>query len=159
MAFIAKIVNVAGKVVKLDPTSGDITAAELYSPAGDDAPPLETDYAVAANTLHEGAPAVFGFIDLQNNSKAAKGEKRIYARDSTGAVVAEFWLKNDGSIEGSNSLGSFKLLATGDFVVNGVTIDTTGDISANSITIGGISFVAHVHSGVTTGGDVTGGPQ
>lgn len=36
----------------------------------------------------------------------------------------------DGSIKGDNSNGSFELAAGGDFLVNGVTIDTSGNITS-----------------------------
>jgi hypothetical protein len=41
-----------------------------------------------------------------------------------------FELKPDGSIKGSNSNGSFELQAGGDFLVNGVIIDTEGNITS-----------------------------
>ncbi len=40
-----------------------------------------------------------------------------------------FDAKADGSIKGDNGSGSFELAAGGDFLVNGVTIDTSGNIS------------------------------
>lgn len=40
-----------------------------------------------------------------------------------------FDAKEDGSIKGDNGSGSFELTAGGDFLVNGVTIDTSGNIS------------------------------
>lgn len=42
---------------------------------------------------------------------------------------ATFQASADGGIKGSNSAGSFELQAGGNFVVNGVTIDTDGNIS------------------------------
>lgn len=42
---------------------------------------------------------------------------------------ATFHASEDGSIKGNNSAGSFELQAGGNFVVNGVTIDTSGNIS------------------------------
>ncbi len=45
-----------------------------------------------------------------------------------------FTVAADGYIGGANESGSFELLAGGNFVVNGVTIDTSGNISgANTI--------------------------
>lgn len=40
-----------------------------------------------------------------------------------------FDAKADGSIKGANAAGSFELAVNGDFLVNGVTIDTSGNIS------------------------------
>ena len=45
----------------------------------------------------------------------------------------EFNINNFGGITGSNANGSFKLEAGGDFVVNGVTIDTLGNITTPAI--------------------------
>lgn len=52
--------------------------------------------------------------------------------DGATTVVSEnatFTVAQDGSIKGQNSAGQFELQAGGDFVVNGVTIDTDGNIS------------------------------
>jgi hypothetical protein len=43
--------------------------------------------------------------------------------------ASTFDAKADGSIKGANGNGSFELAVNGDFLVNGVTIDTSGNIS------------------------------
>lgn len=132
--------------VKIDPGGGSNITAEHFAPAGDDSFPLKTDYVVTNDIPRTGGEAAIGYLDPINTPKAQEGDKRIYARDAnTGAVIVEIWLKNDGtaitsnsngsftlnpdgSIKGSNGAGSFELQAGGDFVVNGVTIDTSGNI-------------------------------
>lgn len=201
--------------VKIDPGGGPNVTAEDFRPAGDDAYPLTTDYALASSTPRSGGEAIVGYVDPINEPKAQPGDKRIYARDAnSGADVNEVWLKNDGSvllsnangsvllrpdggtitttpnstfdvaadgsIKGDNGSGSFELQAGGDFVVNGATIDISGNITspatitattsvvaptmtaASSLTVGGKEMSGHTHSqGTDSGGDTqvnTGGP-
>ncbi len=61
----------------------------------------------------------------------AKGSTTLSPDGSSTVVTPEatFSAEADGSIKGSNSAGSFELQAGGNFVVNGVTIDTSGNIS------------------------------
>ncbi len=132
--------------VKVDPGGGPNVTAEHSAPAGDDSFPLDTDYAVLLQTPRSGSEVVVGYFDPLNTPKAEAGDKRIYARDSNGAVIVEVWLKNDGtgilsnangsftlspdgSTKGLNSNGSFELQQGGDFLVNGVNIDTSGNIT------------------------------
>jgi hypothetical protein len=68
----------------------------------------------------------------------------------------------DGSIAGTNGSGSFELAAGGDFLVNGVTIDTSGNITSpatitapnvagdTSVTAAGKELVDHAHAGSPT---------
>ena len=160
MGFIATIIDILKRALRIDSGGGNIITAENYLPSGDDSKPLKSDYPLAVTTLKSGAAAVVGFTDLKNEPKAAQGEKRLYSRDpNTGITIAEFWLKGDGSIRGSNSLGFFELDVGGNFKTNGVTINPSGNIDAPSITINGIPFGTHVHGGVTVGAGTTGVPQ
>lgn len=182
--------------VEIDPGGGPAITAEHYGPAGDDAHPLTTDYALAVGIPRTGGAAVAGYVDPINTPKAQPGDKRIYARDSdTGVTVVEVWLKNDGtamvfnangsiilcpdggaiittpgstfdakadgSIKGDNGNGSFELEVGGDFVVNGVRIDTAGNItsptsvSAPSIVADGKELAGHDHP-ITSGSSAPG---
>ncbi len=134
--------------VKLDRGGGANITCEHFAGAGDDSFPLTTDYPFTADQPRGGGEAVVGYLDPINTPKAQEGDRRIYGRDAaTGAAVVEVWLKSDGtaltsnaagsfvlrpdgSIKGSNSNGSFELQSGGDFVVNGVTIDTAGNITS-----------------------------
>lgn len=170
--------------VKIDPGGGHNITAEHFAPAGDDSFPLKSDYVVTNDILRAGGEAAIGYLDSINTPKALEGDKRIYARDAnTGAVIIEIWLKNDGtgilsnangsftlnpdgSIKGDNGSGSFELQAGGDFVVNGVTIDTNGNItspatvtaavvSAPSILANGKDVADHNHA-ITSGSSAPG---
>ena len=70
----------------------------------------------------------------------------------------------DGSIKGDNGSGSFELAAGGDFLVNGVTIDTSGNITspatvssaaveAPSVKAGGKELAGHDHPAGTPPGN------
>ncbi len=184
--------------VKVDPGGGPNITAEHFAPIGEDAHPLPGDYVVTSDVRGTGREAVTGYVDPKNESKAQAGEKRIYARDESGAVVVEIWLKNtgeatlinengavtlrpdggtvtttpestfdaaaDGSIKGDNGSGSFELAAGGDFLVNGVTIDTSGNITspatvssatveAPSVKAGGKELAGHDHPAGTPPGN------
>ena len=132
--------------VKVNPGGGANITAEHFAPPGDDSHPLPGDYVALNTDSGSGRESAIGYLDPLNEPKAGPGDKRIYARDENGVLIVEVWLKstgeatilNDsgaftlspaGSIKGNNSLGSFELAAGGDFLVNGVTIDTSGNIS------------------------------
>lgn len=77
-------------------------------------------------------------------------------RPDGGAITttpnSTFDAKADGSIKGDNGSGSFELEAGGDFLVNGVTIDTSGNIStagslnADSITADDLNVTLSTHT-------------
>lgn len=177
MGFIAKIVQIVNKKLKIDPGGGDLSTVDRYSAAGDDSKPLDTDFVAGTEINRTGGHVVVAFYDPKNASKSSKGDKRIYSRDpASGEEKAEIWLKNNGeiiikndvsevkidtagSIKGSNAAGAFELLPNGNFVANGVTMKPGGIIDTTSIIINGIPFDTHVHGGVTTGAGVTGVPQ
>jgi len=132
--------------VKVDPGGGANVTAEHFSAPGDDSHPLPDDYVALNGDSGTGRESAIGYLDPANEPKALPGDKRIYARDENGVLIAEIWLKNtgegiisndngsvtlraDGSIKGDNGSGSFELEVNGDFLVNGVTIDTSGNIS------------------------------
>ena len=87
-----------GLDVKCDPGGGNNITAPHFADAGDDSPPLPGDFAALADSSGSGAEHVTGYADTKNAGRAAKGEKRIYARNPSGAVVAEVWLKGDGTV-------------------------------------------------------------
>lgn len=99
--------------LKLDPGGGDIRTAEHFAPPGDDSYPLDTDYVYVGRTPQNGRVSAIGYVDPQNTPKAAKGEKRIYSRDGSGAVAAEVWLKSDGTVVLDNGNGSVTLAPDG----------------------------------------------
>ena len=162
--------------VKVDPGGGANVTVEHFAPPGDDSHPLESDYVATMGVHRTGGEVAIGYVDPLNTPKANQGDKRIYARDAnTGAVVVEVWLKNDGtaivsnddgsvvlnsngSIKGDNGSGSFELQSGGDFVINGVIIDTNGNITSpatvsaatvaatTALTVAGKEMSGHTHS-------------
>lgn len=115
--------------VKSDPSSGANETATQFQPAGDDARPLPDDYAYTGPLPRQGGAAHLGYQDAQNAGKTAPGEKRLYARDSSGAVVAEIYLQGDGTLTLENDTGSASIAPNGD-----ITADSGGAVAqvANS---------------------------
>lgn len=134
--------------VKCDTGGGKLITTELSQPSGDDAPPLGGDYLAILRVKRSGSGMVVGIVDPESSQKANGGEKRIYGRDADGAEVCEIWLKNDGSIKAENKKGSFELGVDGTFSVNGVTIDSSGNI----ITKGSVTMAATVTTALSIGG-------
>jgi len=89
-----------------------------------------------------GRVAAVGYFDPVSAGKTAPGEKRFYARNAVGTVVAEVWLKDTGAVEITNAFGSIKLGSDG--AVNAVTpagsfgMDAAGVLTASvtSLSIG-----------------------
>lgn len=162
--------------VKCNLGGGEVVQAQHFSDCGDDSPPLASDYALLVETPRSGTVGTAGYVDPVNEAVAAGGEKRIYGRDSEGKIVNSIWLKGDGTIveqnqkvtktmspDGSylvsNGAGSFGLLANGNFVVNGVTIDITSLIvTPSDVQAGTVSLKDHLTSGVTPGVGNSGPP-
>lgn len=216
MGRIAKVLSFVRAVrngaqvseAKGDPGGGPNTTSAHYSAPGDDGFPLGTDYMLLVPLPGEGREAAAGYLDPKNAGKAARGEKRIYSRDASGAAIADVWLKSDGtivaagpsgtltiapdgtitsenpgatftvgasgSILGANGSGSFELTAGGAFEVNGVTIDTAGNITSpaqigaavvaatTGLSVAGTDMATHYHTqGPDSNGDTevdTSGP-
>ena len=136
--------------VKIAPGGEEIITAEHFSSPGDDSPPLPFDFCVTIFTLEAGGEAAIGYTDTKNLGAAGAGEKRIYARNNSGSSVVDFWLKSDGSIKAKNQNGSFELQANGNFVANGVVIDSNGNvIIPTSLIVNGKEINGHVHAGDT----------
>lgn len=132
--------------VQLDPGGGASITAEHFAPPGDDSVPLTSDYVYAPKVPQKGRRAALGYIDPLNTPLAEVGEKRIYSRDSGGAVVSSIWLKNDGSIA---------LESTAPLTINGVTVHPDGSVEIPaSLTVAGVAVNGHTHTqGIDSGGD------
>lgn len=149
---------------------GNFNVTELHTSApGDDSQPLPGDYAALMEVAGSGQGLVVGYMDPLNVGAAGPGEKRIYARDAAGAAVNAVWLRSDGSLGMFNAGGSVVLAASGVVTINGVTIDTSGNITtpgtvdaaaveAASIEAAGLELAGHTHA-VTTAPGTTGPNQ
>ena len=134
LSFLRVVKNDASQskvtVVKCNPGGGANVTVEHYADAGDDSHPLTTDYVAIQPVKTAGAEVALGYADTINTPKAQPGDKRIYSRDvNSGAVIADIWLKSDGTIIGANANGQFMLAQSGDFTVNGLTIDINGNLT------------------------------
>jgi hypothetical protein len=91
----------------------ETVTAELLAEPGVDALPLPGDEAMIEEAEGQGETSINAFADPKNAGKAEPGERRIYARDASGKVVFEVWIKGDGSGSLINEKGKFTLLADG----------------------------------------------
>lgn len=114
----------------IDPGGDANLTAQHFGAPGDDSHPLAGDYVAVAESPGTGNVHVTGYLDPANAGQAAAGEKRLYSRDGDGAPIAVIWLKADGTIEIRNDNGSIELAAGGDVMINGVVIDTSGNVTA-----------------------------
>jgi len=147
----------AGSVATVDPGGGLNLSADHFSAPGDDSRPLPDDYVALVETQRTGGVAAVGYMDPKSEQKAEAGEKRIYARDASGAAVVELWLKADSSAVLSNALGLIELKADGSVSINGVTIDAAGNVEVPaSIKVASKEVNGHIHPGVTIGSGSTG---
>lgn len=118
----------------------------------------------------DGYGAVVVEIWLKNTGEAtvinANGSVTLRPDGGTITTTPEstFDAAADGSIKGDNGSGSFELAAGGDFLVNGVTIDTSGNITspatvsstaveAPSVKADGKELAGHVHLAGTPPGN------
>jgi hypothetical protein len=83
---------------KFDRGGNDTVTAFHFAPPGTDAHPLAGDVAYLGDDLGAGNAQAIGYQDPKNAGVAGAGEHRIYARAADGTLVAELWLKADGSI-------------------------------------------------------------
>jgi len=141
--------------VKLDPDGGSNITGEHFADPGDDSQPLPGDTAALVGMQRSGGYAPVGYADTVNTPAAGPGEKRIYGRDpATGLTVNQVWLKADGSVIISNTLGTIELKADGSVDINGAVVSVTGEITNAT----GVVLGTHIHSGVTSGAGTSGPP-
>lgn len=163
LAMVRTIRNGANAVDITANIGGNFNVTELHlSAPGDDSLPLPGDYAALLEVVGSGQGLSVGYADPLNVGTSEPGEKRIYARDSAGAVVSFIHLKNDGSVTILNAGGGALLLAaSGNININGVIIDpsgnitTTGAVEAASVEAAGLELAGHTHA-VTTAPGTTG---
>jgi hypothetical protein len=145
-----------GLDVVCDPGGGaNLTAPHCANP-GDDSSPLPGDFAQLGESSGTGAESAVGYCDTRNAGKAKPGEKRIYARNASGSVVVDLYLKGDGSLVIDNGSGKVELQSSGAVVINGVVISKLGaitaplEVTAMAKTVP-IALSTHVHLGAAPG--------
>lgn len=146
--------------------ANQVRVGVLAQPSGEDSVPLSTDKMILVPTERAGIYAAVAAVDTGNDPLALPGEKRLYARNASGEVVAYLWLRNDGRMGLVNEHGvdisvmgdSLSLTAPGgvvcqnDLTVNG-GLDIQGNLEANNIQSrgsikgpDGIELVGHRHT-------------
>jgi hypothetical protein len=108
-----------GVDVTCDPDGGRIVTAPHFANAGVDALALPGDSVALEDSSGTGCEQATGYADTANAGKAAPGEVRLYARDSSGAVKGDVWLKGDGTIVATNGGGTLTLSPDGVLSVGG----------------------------------------
>lgn len=149
MGLISKVINYL-VTIRNNANVNDVTiqtggnfniTAEQYNDAGSFSQPLTTDYAVAVRDSGTGRMIVVGFVDPLNENEANAGDSGIYGRNAAGTVVCRVFCRSDGSVEINNANGFFLLEPNGVFTINGVTIDTNGNLTSPA-TVTAVSAVA-----------------
>lgn len=133
--------------IKTDP-GGALRTARQFQPSGDDSLPLQGDYACEVSVNGAGRSVAVGYQD-NVAPVAGAGEKRIYSRSGAGALVAEIYLQNDGSILIQKAGGPSVTLSGASLVKIAGDLEVTGTIDAEgNITSGG--EVADLTGNITT---------
>lgn len=133
--------------VRVDAGDDDPSTAEHWGPPGDDSPPLPGhDFAHLVETSGSGAEAAVGYQDVTNDGEAEPGEKRLYARNAAGAVVATVWLKGDGAVVVTNLGGkSLEMAPNGDVTIKGNLL-VEGEVTAKSASpTTAVKLSTHLH--------------
>ena len=146
MGFLATVVEflrstdqgVPTPEAKFDRGGDDTVTGYHFAPPGTDARPLPGDVAYLGDDLGAGNAQAVGYQDPKNAGVAGAGEHRLYARAPDGTVVAEVWLKADGSIlvrsvlAGSTAeLGADGAISLSN-ALGGLAIDAAGDVVATT---------------------------
>lgn len=97
----------------VDPGGGPNLTAEHFAAPGDDSHPLRDDFVLLMPLRQTGRAAAAGYLDPKNEQLAAVGERRLYARNESGTVVATVWIKNTGEVLVENDNGSITLQPDG----------------------------------------------
>lgn len=117
--------------VTLDTGAGANQDTPHFSDAGDDSQPLEGDLAQASSTRATNGLSTVGYIDQKNAGITQPGEKRIYARDADGVIVASYYMQNDGTIIIQNDTATITIDPAGNFDFAGGTFTINGQVFAN----------------------------
>lgn len=149
--------------VKVDRGGADTVTGYHFAPPGTDAPPLAGDVAYLGDDLGAGNAQAVGYQDPKNAGVAGPGEHRIYARDASGTLVAEVWVKADGAILARSVPGgsSVELAADGSIslanATGGLAIDAAGNVVATT-PLGTFGAGTHMHLSPfgPTGGPIPG---
>jgi hypothetical protein len=129
--------------VRVDPGGGAIKSAEHFADAGSDCVPLPGDSVAIEGSAGAGSEAVTGYHDPNNPGVAEPGEVRRYSRNADGEVVAELWLKRDGSLEFRSLNGQpIRIVTTGPIILDSPDVRLTDAAGKGIARIGDIAVGA-----------------
>ena len=151
------------------PRSGGKVAAGYVDPVNTPKA-LEGDKRIYGRDKDSGVSVNEAWLKNDGSILVSNGNGSVLLKADGGSIAttpqSTFDCAADGSIKGDNGAGSFELELGGDFVVNGVSIDPTGNITtpatvnaANvaasaSLTVASKEMGGHTHTqGNDTGGD------
>lgn len=130
--------------------AGEVHEAEVFMPFGHSYCPPDGAEAVILPAQGKSEHAVSpGFTGGDTRPKAEQGQSILYSTADGTQVSAN----PDGSVSVSTA-GGGSWRFDGERITTNMTIETTGDIIA-----GGVSLRDHVHTGVRTGGSLSGRPN
>lgn len=165
-SFVGKLSG-SGKnaqLVAIEEFAGDERNAQVFGPCNEDfAPPDSVKTIDMAIGDGRGLLVTTSYSNEAIEPVAIEGERRIYSTNEAGDVVmAEAFLKQDGTIYISNGAVSFTATPAGVLTIStpgGKTIfeddvEFNGNIENNGINIGD----DHKHSGVQPGLGISGNP-
>jgi hypothetical protein len=112
-----------GAEIQVDLGGGDLADADVFGPAGEDSPPLPDDDALLVKLDGETETlAAVAYADATART-AEPGERRLYARDSSGAQVAEVYMQGDGTVTVTGATGStVEIAADGSISISGASV-------------------------------------
>jgi hypothetical protein len=149
-----------GPETDLDLGGSDKGTADHFGGGGEDSPPLKGDWVTAVQL--DGSTESLAAVAYSDDTErvAAAGEKRTYARNSDGSVVAEVHMKGDGSVTIARTAGSsVEVASNGAITIDAgagtISIDAAGAISISGASVSlqtGTSLGVHLttlHTAIT----------
>jgi len=136
-----------GSDVKVEVAGEDfVDSAEHFANSGDDSPPLKGDFAALDDAPGKGSQRTTGYVDSKNAGKALPGEKRIYARDADGVVVAELWMNVTEKVIDVQGLAPGWKYRLGKLEIDeDGNLTTPGEITAKAGTPQLVTLTQHIH--------------
>lgn len=146
------------RLLQVQMVGDDVQTVQYMPMAGDDSPPQVGDK-VAIIPIGPAFQVAVGVQDSVTPSAAA-GERLLYSRDASGALIASVHLKKNGAILISNALASVVLNANGSIDIAGVLgtgeLKTDGSWDLNGVLMDLLGNMT-VPGNLGVGGSIGGG--
>ena len=85
--------------IKGEVRKAENVTATIYSQPGEDSRPIPGDSMAFIHGDNIGGKVAVGFLDTVNAPVSSPGEKRLYSRNSSGAIQAIVYFREDGVLE------------------------------------------------------------